>query len=89
MDEITQVEEALKRAGLPGEAAVVNDVIRRQYARHGYKPWVTDRPLPVETLAHLIRNWVKVFDIPVYYREWPQDGHKMLMGAFKMEIRLS
>lgn len=89
MDEITQAVEALKKANLPGEAETLRQVITRQYQRHGYTPWMTDKRLPVETLAFLIRNWVKVFDIPIFYREWPQDGHKLLVAALKLEIRLS
>lgn len=87
MDEITQIEEALKKAGLPGEAAIVHDVIRRQYQRRGYTPWDPGQPLPIVTMAMLIRNWVKVFDIPVWYREWPQDGYRLLVGALKLEVR--
>ena len=89
MDEITQTVDALKKANLPAEAHILNDVIRRQYQRHGYIPWTPGKPLPVETMAFLIRNWVKVFDIPIMYREWPQDGYKLLVAALKLEIRLS
>lgn len=89
MDEITQTVDALKKAGLPGEAETLRQVITRQYQRHGYTPWTPGKPLPVETMAFLIRNWVKVFDIPIMYREWPQDGYKLLVAALKLEIRLA
>jgi len=89
MDEITQAVQALKDAALPREAFVLNDVIRRQYQRRGHTPWNPGKPLPVDTIAFLIRNWVRVFDIPIMYREWPQDGHTLLMAAFKLQIRVS
>ena len=85
MNEIEQAVKALRDAGHERAAREVADVVTRQYQRRGLTPWTPTKPLPAITIAETIRNWVQVFDIPIFYRGWQESGYHMLMGAFLIQ----
>jgi hypothetical protein len=87
MNEIEQIAVALEDAGMKQAAYQLRDVIGRQHQRRGITPWTPAGKLPVQTMAETVRNWVRVFDIPIYYREWPQVGYSLLLAVFKLEAR--